>query len=219
MILSDRYNGLVDNFDNYTYHILGCGAIGSAAATQIVRMGADKICLYDMDIVGRENIGVSTYRLQDVGETKVDALEKDLTSINPDCLVFTFHGLFEQHQIQKDSKDIVILGFDSMDSRKDAVEKIVKKRKPDILIDGRMGGEHYQQYVFKSPTVAQYLKTWYSDEQGSEDPCNSKATSYCSNMSGSFICSTIKKIITGEPYHKEMSFNFPNMMVNKQNIA
>lgn len=219
MDLSDRFNGLVDNFNDYSYHILGCGAIGSSAASQIVRMGAEKIHLYDMDTVGKENIGVSIYRVNDIGKTKVEALQNELESINPDCLVNTYHGLFEEHSIDKDSKDVIILGFDSMSSRKDAVEKIVGKRKPDILIDGRMGGEHYQQYVFKSPTVAQYLKTWYSDEQGSDDPCNSKATSYCSNMSGSFICSTIKKILQDEPYHKEMSFNFPSMMLNKQNIA
>jgi molybdopterin/thiamine biosynthesis adenylyltransferase len=219
MDTADRFRGLVDNFSEYSYHILGCGAIGSSAATQIVRMGGTKVHLYDMDTVGRENIGVSMYRVQDIGSRKVNALLEELENINPDCDIETYHGLFEEHHIEKDSKDIIVLGFDSMDSRKDAVEKIVKKRKPDILIDGRMGSEHYQQYVFKSPTIAQYMKTWYSDEEGSEEPCNSKATSYCSNMSGSFICSTIKKILKEEPYHKEMSFNFPTMMVQKKNIA
>lgn len=219
MILSDRFSALVDNFNDYSYHILGCGAIGSSAATQIVRMGAENVHLYDMDTVGTENIGVSMYRLQDVGSTKVDALEKELLSINSECYVRTYHGMFEEYFVEENNKDIIILGFDSMESRKTAVEKIIKKKKPDILIDGRMGGEHYQQYVFKSPTVAQYLKTWYSDEQGSSEPCNSKATSYCSNMSGSFICSTIKKILQDEPYHKEMSFNFPSMQLNKQHLV
>ena len=57
--MRERYEGLVNNYDKYTYHILGCGAIGSAAATQLVRMGANNLVLYDMDTVGTENIGVS----------------------------------------------------------------------------------------------------------------------------------------------------------------
>ena len=32
-----RSEGLVNNLHNYTYHILGCGAIGSSAATQLIR--------------------------------------------------------------------------------------------------------------------------------------------------------------------------------------
>ena len=49
--MNERYSGLVDNFDEYAYHFLGCGAIGSAAATTMVRMGANMVHLYDMDRV------------------------------------------------------------------------------------------------------------------------------------------------------------------------
>jgi len=87
----------------------------------------------------------------------------------------------------------------------------LKRRKPDYIIDGRMGAEHYQQYVIKNPTLKKYLNTWYSDEDGSSEPCNAKATSYCSNMSGSFICNSIRKILTEQPYNKEISFFFPTM--------
>ena len=111
-------------------------------------------------------------------------------------------------QYKPTGKDIVILGFDSMQSRLNAVEKILLYKQPDYLIDGRMGAEHFQQYTFYKPTLNQYKKTWYSDLEGDPEPCNAKATSYCSNMSGSWICSTIKKILTKQPYHKEVVFNF-----------
>ena len=101
-----------------------------------------------------------------------------------------------------------------MDSRKYSVESVLKKQKPVLLIDGRMGAEHYQQYSFKNPTLKKYLSTWYSDEEGSIEPCNAKATSYCSSMSGSFICNTIKKVINEEPYQESFTFNFPTMMLD-----
>ena len=48
-MISQRYSGIVTNFNSYTYHMLGCGAIGSSTATQLVRMGATDLKLYDMD--------------------------------------------------------------------------------------------------------------------------------------------------------------------------
>jgi|TARA_R100001082_G_C4304530_1_gene133982 molybdopterin/thiamine biosynthesis adenylyltransferase len=210
-MLSQRYNGIVDNFHTHTYHILGCGAIGSAAATQLVRMGALKLKLYDRDEVNNENLGVSMFRIADIGMSKPKALMSICLTINNNVNIECIEGDFENYM--PEGNDIVILGFDSMKSRKEAVESILKLKKPKYLIDGRMGAEHYQQYVFDNPTLSQYLKTWYSDEEGSQEPCNAKATSYCSNMSGSFIANTIRKLLKEQPFNKEISFHFPTMML------
>ena len=114
--------------------------------------------------------------------------------------------------------NIIVLGFDNMACRLEAVTIVTNSsRKPFALIDGRMGAEHYQQYTFLKPTLKAYLKTWYSDDEGDPEPCNAKATSYCSNMSGSFISNAIRKVITGQPFNKEFNFNFPTLMLGKNN--
>ena len=46
-----RFKDIVNNMHEYTFHILGCGAIGSSAATQICRMGGTDFILYDYDKV------------------------------------------------------------------------------------------------------------------------------------------------------------------------
>ena len=196
--MNERYSGIVTNFGEYAYHFLGCGAIGSAAAMTMAKMGATTIHLYDMDVVESPNIGVSVYDNDDLGKTKVEALRDRLLAINTSMNVYAHHGEFKN--ISPEHNNIVIMGFDSMEARLDAVTNILKLEKPDVLIDGRMGAEHYQQYTFKSPTLAQYKKTWYSDAEGDDDPCNARATSYCSNMSGSFICNSVKQILKEEPY-------------------
>ena len=117
-------------------------------------------------------------------------------------------------------KDIVILGFDSMESRLEAVmevcdKKFPKEYRPQYIIDGRMGAEHYQQYIIGKPTLSKYKKYWYTDESGSEEPCNAKATSYCSNMSGSFIANAVRKVVMNQPYNEKFSFNFPTMLLQK----
>ena len=66
MAINMRSRGLVDNLNQFNFHILGCGAIGSAAALQLVRMGAENFCLYDNDDVDTGNIGVSQYNINDI---------------------------------------------------------------------------------------------------------------------------------------------------------
>ena len=58
-MFSDRYEGIINNIGDFTYHMLGCGAIGSSTAIQLVRMGAKEIVLYDFDKVEEANVGVS----------------------------------------------------------------------------------------------------------------------------------------------------------------
>ena len=216
MHINMRSQGLVSTLHQYTYHILGCGAIGSSAATQLVRAGATNFLLYDMDNVATENIGVSQYIDGDIGMQKVEALNEHLLSINADIDVMMYPEYFSMLRYQN-HQDIVILGFDSMKSRKEAIQEICshKEHKPFMLIDGRMGGEHYQQYVFTNLTLGKYMKTWYSDEDGDPEPCNVKATTYCSNMAGAFIVNAIRKVVTSSPYERELSFNFPTMTLQK----
>ena len=215
MDINSRSEGIIDCLSDYTFHILGCGAIGSSAATQLARMGADKFVLYDMDKVEAVNVGVSEYTLYDVGYAKVHSLETKLKDINDFCQITPIDGLFKDFMHTEDKKDIVIVGFDSMESRLDAMKECMKF-KIKLLIDGRMGAEHYQQYTFTKPDYNKYMETWYSDKEGSSEPCNMKATSYCSNMSGSLIANTIRKVLTRQPYEVALSFNFPTMTVEKK---
>ena len=211
-----RSRGLVDNLSDFNFHILGCGAIGSAAATQLVRMGATNFCLYDNDEVDTGNVGVSQYTLYDIGHAKVDMLKSKIHDVNDLAEITCIDEMFANYVFMNDN-DIIILGFDSMESRLDAVKAIGgwKYTKPYAIIDGRMGAEHYQQYVLLKPTLKAYKQIWYSDEEGSEEPCNMKATSYCSNMSGSFIANAIRKIVTKQPYEEFISFHFPTMTIEK----
>ena len=220
MDINMRSRGLVDNLNQFNYHILGCGAIGSAAATQLVRMGAENFCLYDNDVVDTGNVGVSQYTLYDVGHKKVDMLKSKILDVNNSAEVMCADEMFSNY-IYLNDNDIIILGFDSMKSRLDAVKAITSWREssPVLLIDGRMGAEHYQQYVILKPTLAKYKEIWYSDDEGSEEPCNMKATSYCSNMSGSFIANAVRKIVTVQPYEEFLSFHFPTMTIDKNTLV
>tara|TARA_R110000824_G_scaffold38267_9_gene117062 strand:+ start:1105 stop:1794 length:690 start_codon:yes stop_codon:yes gene_type:complete len=218
-IINQRSSGLIDSLNEHVFHILGCGAIGSSASTQLCRMGADNFVLYDMDKVETPNIGVSQYGHSHVGKYKTEALNMLLKDINPGCEVLEMNEMFNTF-MYSNPNDIIILGFDSMSSRLEAIETCLSYKgfNPKLLIDGRMGAEHYQQYTFIKPNIKDYKKTWYSDEDGSSEPCNMKATSYCSNMAGSFIANTVRKVLTKQPHEAALSFNFPTTQIEKNTL-
>ena len=214
-----RSSGLIEDFQDKIFHILGCGAIGSSAATQLARMGADNFILYDMDKVGIENIGVSQYTIKDIGRSKVQALKRQLLAINEDIKSAMVDEEFAGYLKTLDSQDIIIIGFDNMAIRKESAKiALSRPNKPSLLIDGRMGAEEYQQYVLVNPTFKGYMKYWYDDKDASSEPCNAKATSYCSNMSGSFIANAVKKVMNNEGYSEEFFFNFPNYSLGRSAI-
>ena len=199
------------------FHIVGCGAIGSSVAMQLVRLGADNFYLYDFDKVEIPNIGVSQYNEQDVGLPKVGALINHMKRVN---VMIKVEGIIDRFTTYEGSKEgILILGLDSMKARRDIVKMLVKcPYKPKIVIDGRMGAEHYQQYIYNNITMSQYDKNWYSDDDSDPEPCTRKATSYCSNMSGSFIANAAKNIVMKQPYFKEVTFNFSTLILDKKNL-
>ena len=216
MRINERSSGLIEDFDNKIFHILGCGAIGSAAATQLARMGADRFVLYDLDKVEVQNVGVSYYIYQDITKPKVVALHEHLKHINPEIRAMEQFGRFSKFIKPLGEGDIVILGFDSMESRLDGAKAALKRpNRPYLLIDGRMGAEEYHQFTLKNPTLKQYRDTWYSDNNAEDEPCNAKATSYCSNMSGAFIANAIKKTLNNEPCPKQFFFTFPGLVLGK----
>ena len=199
------------------FHVVGCGAIGSSVAMQLVRLGADNFYLYDFDKVEIPNIGVSQYNEQDVGLPKVGALINHMKRVN---VMIKVEGIIDRFTTYEGSKEgILILGLDSMKARRDIVKMLVKcPYKPKIVIDGRMGAEHYQQYIYNNITMSQYDKNWYSDDESDPEPCTRKATSYCSNMSGSFIANAAKNIVMKQPYFKEVTFNFSTLILDKKNL-
>lgn len=85
MDLSKSYEFFKPDMLESRVHIIGCGAIGSTAAENLVRFGITKITLYDFDTVEAHNIANQMFRHTDIGKLKIDALAEYLTEINPEC--------------------------------------------------------------------------------------------------------------------------------------
>ena len=80
--------------------LVGLGALGSMIAESLARSGVTVLGLWDNDIVEPGNICRSSYLLSNLGESKVDALKKELLSINPfiKAKEIKDNGCWHQHE-------------------------------------------------------------------------------------------------------------------------
>ena len=105
---------------NGRIHIIGCGAIGSHVAEQLVRYGLTKITLYDFDIVEAHNIANQMFTQEDLGKTKVQAVADYLVKINPD--VASDIKLVDKGYTGQKLSGYVFLCVDNIDLRREIAE-------------------------------------------------------------------------------------------------
>ena len=75
--------------------ILGCGSVGSLVAMELARAGVKYFLLADPDIVEYHNVCRHQCGIEDVGDLKVNALERKLKNINPKIEIFKFEGIVQ----------------------------------------------------------------------------------------------------------------------------
>ena len=102
-------------------HIIGCGAIGSTLAEELVRYGIEKITLYDFDTVESHNIANQIYTEADIGKTKVQALSEYLLKINPE--LSNHLKVVEKGYVNQRLSGYVFLCVDNIELRRKIVEE------------------------------------------------------------------------------------------------
>lgn len=150
-------------YDN-EIHIIGVGAVGSRVAEVLVRLGFDNINIYDMDIVEDANVTNQLYHFKDIGKEKEDALIDQMKAINPQVRIKK-NGKYEDQIL----KGAVFIAVDSIDLRREIVQKNKTNLKIDILFDGRMrltDAQAYTATMRNRKAVQSFLATMqFTDDQ------------------------------------------------------
>lgn len=121
-VIMDR-SKLLEFFDatkyRHSYHVVGCGAIGSHVCEELARIGIPEVHIYDFDTVDAHNITNQMFLYTDIGMSKVDACEAAMKGINPDIKIHKHpEGLQEPYVIN----GICILCVDNIDLRRTIVK-------------------------------------------------------------------------------------------------
>lgn len=84
--------------------ILGCGSVGSLVAMELARSGVGHFYLMDADIMEYHNICRHQCGIEDVGDLKVNVVERKILNINPKAEVIKFSGIVQnapEEQLKK----------------------------------------------------------------------------------------------------------------------
>ena len=146
-------------------HIIGCGAIGSTVAENLVRFGLTRITLYDFDVVEEKNVANQMFRQIDVGKKKVEALAEMLYDINPE--VKRDLKLADEGYKGQKLSGYVFLCVDSIDLRREIATASKYNRSIKAFFDFRM-----------RLTDAQHYAADWGDRKMVEDFLNSMAFSH-----------------------------------------
>ena len=159
-------------------HIIGCGAIGSTVAENLVRFGLTRLTLYDFDSVESHNIANQMFRDTDIGKYKVEALEDILCDINPD--VKKDIKLVNKGYVGQKLSGYVFLCVDNIDLRREIAERCKGNPYVKAMFDFRMrltDAQHYAADWSNAKMVEDFLKSmaFSHEEAQAETPvsaCN-----------------------------------------------
>lgn len=192
--------------------IVGCGGIGSHLALALARMGAENLKLIDPDVVSIENVNSQGFDMIDVGKHKVDAVKQKIiraVGIMPTTDKRYITSASSLNFLNDGS--VIVLAVDNMESRKVIADLIEKTGADLLLINPAMGAEYITIDVYKtdyySRGLAKFREAWFSDEDGVQEDCTSKATIYTTLLISGFICKIIKDRVMSNSYMRQLTFN------------
>lgn len=182
--------------------IIGAGAVGSFTCLALAKSGAERITVFDDDVIEAHNLPNQWYRLADVGRRKVDALCElvlDMTGVLIDVEARRFTG--------SPATEVTLCCVDSMDVRIDLWKRLAPR--PALYIDARMGAE-----VGKVHCVG-HFGSWYEDtlypsSEAYRAPCTARATMYCASGLSAFIVSQVANYASDRPTKQELTVDFRN---------
>ena len=146
MDISKSFDFFDPGLCKHKIHIIGCGAIGSTLAENLVRYGIRDIVLYDFDAVDGHNIANQLYVQSDIGKMKVNALAEHLYAINPELrntIILKPEGYTEKTNLN----GYVFLCVDSIELRKEICIKNRFNMNIKSVFDFRMGLTNGQCYA------------------------------------------------------------------------
>lgn len=137
----------VSKIRNKVIHIIGCGATGSHLAIQLVKLGANKLILWEFDTVEEHNLTNQIWENEDIGKPKLDALVEKILKINP---FIERKNLITKGKWEGQFLDgIVFCCVDSMELRKEIYETNQYNYNIELMFDPRLGSTTGSVFTYK----------------------------------------------------------------------
>lgn len=225
-----RFSGLEWASAKEDILILGAGGVSSWLSLFLGRIGHN-LTIYDFDTYEFSNLSGQFVSNNEIGLNKAIAVKELVKAFG--CYETIIHPMNRRFDESSSIFNIVFSGIDSMEGRKLAFEKWVKKQadKPvrdpneiNIFIDFRMSAEKGELYcITRSSQVEKYRATLFTDGEANDLPCNLKATTHTGAMLASLGVACFNNHVVNKHYGMVIrdvpfyvSFDFPLMLINSE---
>lgn len=168
------------------FNIIGCGAVGSHLAIQLVKIGANKFTLFDFDKVEAHNLANQAFTLDQLEKNKARATAELIHAINPSAEITIYGADFDKDTILKEQTTLqgyVFLTSDTPSSRTHILK--TNKINPAVLGWFDCRTELFAVQLYAQPHTAKGINELintldFTDEQSeaniprAESGCHSK---------------------------------------------
>ena len=196
----------------FPIHVIGAGAIGSAAVLTLAKMGCGNITVQDHDILEEHNLPNQIVKPSCLGRPKVEALKElvlELTEVE-------IGAIAEKYKNQL-LKGVIIAAVDNMRTRKIIWKNVKLNPQIGFLIDPRMGAEFARIYIIRPcdmDDISFYEENLYAQKESEHLPCSARSIIYCPGAIGSIIAFVIKNYAVNEAHPKEILLNLPSLLLS-----
>lgn len=166
--------GIQQRLNELKILIAGCGALGTAVAELLARLGVKELTIVDADVVDITNLHrVHLFDENDVGKPKAEVCAKKISLINSSIKINYIIDILDEENVERliSDKDYVFDALDSLYYKLLLNDAIVKLGK--ILIYGGINGE-YGSAKLIDPSQTSCLSCFidYSDQDEIGNSCD-----------------------------------------------
>ena len=124
--------------------IAGLGGLGSNVAIALARIGVGTLILVDFDVVEPSNLNRQQYFIHQIGMSKVEALQENISKINPYVKVLPYNEKLDQNNIKRIFKEAVVVveAFDRAEEKAMLIN-VISEKMPDKYIVAASGVAGY----------------------------------------------------------------------------
>lgn len=206
---------------NKSIGIVGAGSIGSWTALALLKLGCQKVKVYDFDNVEAGNVGSQIYTSADIGKLKLEALQEKLNFLTGETIETESVRITKENM--PDSllqNDIIILAVDNIETRALIFDAIPHDWQ-GVLIDARMAGNALEiyplDYTKGTEAVLNYAKTLFPPEKAIPVLCSMRSVVYNVFIVAGLITDLIAKIAKGEALPPELVADLENLTLYGSN--
>ena len=124
--------------------IAGLGGLGSTVAMALARIGVGTLILVDFDVVEPSNLNRQQYFIHQLGQSKVEALQENISKMNPYVKIQPHPEKLDRNNVERIFKEatVVVEAFDRAD-QKAMLINVISEKMPDQYIVAASGVAGY----------------------------------------------------------------------------